>query len=135
MTTYTPEQLRQIDVQVAQVMGYEVEERRGWWDGEYQCFRASRDNDRGSYSAWCYRVTGAVWQELPEFTTRIEPAWLCIDYMRERGWRFGLYEFHRPPLGWVASFVRESACPAEGESAPLAICLAFLAASGVEVAV
>lgn len=137
MTTYTPEQLRQIDAQVAQVMGWEVEERRGWWDAEDQCFRASRDNDRGSMTALCYRADSAVfWHELPMFTSDIADAWRCIDYMRERGWRYWLYDtedghkavfWHPGKMDFYAS--------RGGPTAPLAICLAVLAANGVEVQV
>lgn len=107
MTAYTPEQLRAIDAQVAQVMGV-----------------AEFDSEIGE------QTSGYV----VHYTTSIAHAWRCVDYMRERGWRYWLYDTED---GHKASFWRPSVAYLMGTSVEptvqLAICLAFLAANGVEV--
>lgn len=105
MAAYTSEQLRAIDAQVAQVMGW-----------------------------------NSVAPRVPprHYTTDIADAWRCIDYMREREWKV---DFRTYSDDWEVYFDGEYVEGYFGEEFGavahdilLAICLAFLAANGVEAA-
>ena len=66
------------------------------------------------------------WDGTPNFSTRIDHAWLVVDHMRANGWQFAL-ALYNDKLPY-ASFCKGSAQAhhAEKESVPEAICLAAL---------
>ena len=63
------------------------------------------------------------------FSTTISAAWMVVDKMRDRGWDFDIRNFGT----YTAAFHEQrslmgASCSADAETAPLAICLAALAA-------
>ena len=121
---------REIDAKVAKALGWEVWRYK---DGGISI----RDGQGSWHIAFCPSDPSLTWGP----STDIAAAWQVVEWMAARGWYYGIANrgdgteawFGWP--GWATESTGMSVLllQANADTAPLAICRAFLAATGEEL--
>lgn len=132
----TPEQLRKIDALVAtRVMGYHhtpfdrIEPCSGM-DDDHECDNCETVRVK---HAWIRPCDGAVVYALPPYSSSIEAAWSVVEKMKADKWRVSIEDFdNRYRVNFSRGVRYMSENNREHLSVPLALCLAALAALGVD---
>lgn len=130
---------RELDVLVAKALGWDVRQEPGPATGHF--IVGEWDSTGGKQYVWStpgqwYRITGDTGElylraeDLPYFSCDICEAWTLAEALRDaEPWKW--FEISRRPTGWMANGTGTPKDSAYADTAPLAICMAFLKAKGV----